>query len=251
MSDDQNSTGAPNIAPIILALLWAGTLEWYVAFPVVGLIVTGIVYLVIAGWAYRHRARLVSRGSFWLGIGLFLLATLGGLSFATSPLAQHAIIILTAMVAWIYLDQATHQVAPVLQGRVAMFVMTLTYAAAIVTLLNLRTFVVAPLWFVIGLGTFIGTLVCIIVWLDLEIPFSRFRRVVPWIIWLAAEIMVLAWWLPTSFYVSAVVATTILMLFVNLGRHVWRDTWEPARGRRYILIGGAVLLLVLLTARWF
>ncbi len=239
------------IAPIAIALLWGGALEWYRAQPTVGVFSVGAVFLVVLWWAYVHRQHLVSRSSFWLGVAAYFAATLGALSFIASVPIQHLIIAAIAVVAWIYLDQATHHMTEDLQGRVAVFVMTVTYFCAMLSLLNFAVFVFQPWWVVVAGGTVMFILLTMIVWLDVGIPAKKFRRGLLWMGWLGAEIALVAWWLPTSVYVSSVVATTMGMLMIHLGRHVWRDSWDASRGKRYVAIGLAVILLTILTARWF
>lgn len=238
-------------APTAFAFLWAVALELYRFRPFYGLAVSVAVFLSISIWAFRHRQHLVSRRSFWLGIGIFLLASLGALSFFSLAVAQQTVILGTAVIIWFYLNQATHQTSADLQGRMAIFIMTATYFAGVMSLLSFAIFMVQPWWLVLIIGTILYTLVAVIVWLDLEVPWATFRRALPWVAWLGAELILVAWWLPTSIYVGSAVATIVGMMFINLGRHVWRGTWEINRGRRYLIISISVLLLVLLTARWF
>lgn len=128
--------------------------------------------------------------------------------------------------------------------------MTIAYFSGVMALLSLGIFATQPWWVVISAGTVLYLLVAIIVWLDLEVPFMMFRRSLPWVAFLGAELMTVAWWLPTSVYVSAGLVTTLGLLFIHLCRHVWRRTWEPARGRRYVAVGLSIVAIILLTARW-
>lgn len=250
MDQQPTTTAVPRFAPALIALLWVGALEWYRVNPKIGAIAMVVVFAATSIWAYRHRQHLVSRGSFWLGITVYAVTGLGALSFVSTPFSQHLVIAIMSIVAWFYLRQAVRPTSSELQGRTATFVMSLVYFSGVMSLLSLGIFARQPWWVVVGGGTVLYTLVAAIVWLDLEVPLRNFRRSLPWMAFLGAELMGVAWWLPTSVYASSILVTTIGVLFIHLGRHVWGDTWRPARGRRYLAIGLAIVVLVLLTARW-
>lgn len=250
MDQPQATAASPRFAPVFFAALWLAALEWYRIAPRIGVFGLVVVLVVTSWWAFQHRHRLVSRGSFWLGITVYGATSLGALSFVGLPLAQHFVIVATAVVAWLYLRQAVSHTSSELQGRTAVFVMAIAYFSGVVALLSLGIFVTQPWWVVISSGAVLYLLIAVIVWLDLEVPLVVFRRSLPWVFFLGAELMTVAWWLPTSIYVSAGLATTLGLLFVHLGRHVWRRTWEAARGRRYLAVGLSLVTIILLTARW-
>lgn len=55
---------------------------------------------------------------------------------------------------------------------------------------------------------------------------------------------------PLGMYVSALLVTTVYYMFVNLSRYFYLNSLDSDRIRRYLLIGGSVFLLTLLTAPW-
>jgi len=250
MSDQTESLKNPKIAPIFFALLWAGALEWFRLQPQWGLVGVLVVFIIISLWAFQHRQRLVSRRSFWLAIAVFMVTMVGMMSFLTNIIAQHVMTGGTALVIWFYLQQATNPTPEELQGRVMTFMMTWAYWAGMLALLSFGIFTVQPWWLLTIIGAMLYLMVAAIVWLDLQVPWEKFRRALPWMAWLGAELMLVVWWLPTSTYVGSIVATAVGMLFVHLCRHVWFNSWSPGRGRRYIIMGLGIIALVLITARW-
>lgn len=55
---------------------------------------------------------------------------------------------------------------------------------------------------------------------------------------------------PLGMYASALLVTAIYYMFVNLSRYFYLHSLDSARIRRYLIIGGSVFLLTLLTAPW-
>jgi hypothetical protein len=179
-----------------------------------------------------------------------MLASVSMVSFVTSPVAKYATLISSGILLWMYLRQATLPTSNELQGRMMIFLMTLSFWSGMVALYFLGVMVNWPWWRVISIGAVFYVVVATIVWLDLQVAFKTFRRALFPMFWLGAELAAIGWWLSTSVWVSSFIVTVLGMMMVHSTRHVWLNSWKPGRGKRYLILGITVLLSVLLTAKW-
>lgn len=238
------------LSDLALSLAWFTVLEIMMSHPYPGMIAAAVVMLISMAWVFRRRGNLTSVWSFRIGSFLFLLTSAVALAFMTSPLSKHGLAVLSAVVLYIFFAQAEGDIPDELQGRITTFVMTVSFWFAIMSLLSFGIFVNGKWWQLVIAAVPIYTIIAAVIWLELGVSWLKFRHILPMIAWLGAELMLVAWWLPTSILVGSVVATIIGMLFLHLCRHIWLGTWKPGRGRRYIVIGVTIMLVVLLSARW-
>src|SRR5262249_11144792 len=137
-----------------------------------------------------------------------------------------------------------------LQGRVTLFVMTISYWFGWVSLLNMHVLLNLQTWWLMMAAVLLTAAVAVIVWLDGGVPAPTVRRRLWLPLWLSAELWVAVWALPTSALVGSTIAVTVMMLWLQFCRHLWRNTWRPDRSQRYVLVGATAIILALLTARW-
>lgn len=240
----------PQFAPFLWGIIWAAVQWWYLQQPHVGLWVCVGVAIIVSMWAYRHRMKLVSPRSFWLGTLVFLISSLSVISFISDDRTKILTIIATGMMLWLFLRQAIQATSDELQGRMMTFAMTLSYWFGMVSIFYLSVVAIRPWWQVVIGGSVLYLLVATIVWLDLRVPAARFRHAFFPMLWLGAELALIGWWLSSSVLVAAFVVTVPGMLMIHLCRHVWLESWKPGRSRRYLVFGLSLLVLVILTARW-
>lgn len=238
-------------AGVVLAgLLWLGALEWLIVQPSIGIwaaAATAVLIVTVGGlW-------LSMRGSRWLlMVHLFVVVATSAtaLSFVTERLWQHGVAIIAAGLVVGAFRQAFEPSELLLRGRLAAFSMTIVMWFGWVSILSVNVFTNLATWWLTLFGAVLMTAVTVVVWAEAEVPWRKFGRWLPvWALW-GAEMALVIWWLPTSIIVSSIVATTIIMLFLQAARHYWLDTWSPDRGRRYITVGSTIVIAVLLTARW-
>jgi len=238
-------------AGVVLAgLLWLGALEWLIVQPTIGLwaAATAAVLIVMVGGLW-----LSIYGSRWLlMVHLFVVVATSAtaLSFVTDRLWQHAVAIVGAGLVISAFRQALEPAEQHLRGRLAAFGMTIVMWFGWLSILSVNVFTNLATWWLMIFGAVLMTGVTIVVWAEADVPWRRFSRWLPvWAFW-GAEMALVIWWLPTSIIVSSIVATTIIMLFLQAMRHYWLATWSADRGRRYVAVAGGIVTAVLLTARW-
>lgn len=235
---------------ISLGVIWFGVLEVLLRWPQVGIWVGFGVAALLTFWTSRWRTRERSRWSLPLAVALISLTSFGTLIFSSNHAAQHLVAILSAVTLTSFLDQAQQDLPDELRGRLASFAMAVCLWFGWLTMLSAGTFLSLAWWWLVIGGAVLTTMVAVVFWLEAGIEVVLFRRWLPAFAWLGAEVMIVTWWLPTSVFVGSVVAATILLLFLQTCRHLWRGQWEPGRGRRYLVTGLTIICLVLLTARW-
>lgn len=240
----------PQLAPFLWGVAWSGVLWWFLRQPAMGIWYALGLAVLVSLWAYRHRQHLVSPRSFWWGTAVFLLASVTMISFVTSSVAKYATLVMSGILLWAYLRQAIQQTNEELQGRMMIFIMTLSYWSGMASLYFLGIMMSWPWWQIFSIGAIWYAMVATIVWLDLRVALKTFRRALLPMVWLGAELAAVGWWLSTSVWTSSVLVTVLGMMMVHMSRHVWLDTWKPGRGKRYILLGVSVMAMVILTAKW-
>lgn len=259
-------SGWPAWLPSVIGLLWFVGLEFIIqsgdrrTVEVIGLSLAAAIMLITVVWQWRADRRRQRPPDGSLGTWLILLSSIGATIFAgaltnaSSMVVRHLpahIVALTSailLVGWLH-HQERHVIDP-LRGRFAVFAMTIVVWWTIISLLSWAVFLSLSVWWVVGGGAAVALLASLVVWWDAGVATETIRRaLIPTAI-IGLEVMAVSWWLPTAVLVGATVATTIIIFFIQVGRHLWLHTWHPGRGRRYVLTGGLVLALVLLTARW-
>ncbi len=233
-----------------LGVIWFVALEAVLRWPRAGAWLALGLGVLLAVWTSRWRTRERSRWSLPLAVALMTLTSLGALIFTSHHLAQHLMALLSAVTLTSFLDQAQHEMADELRGRLASFSLAVSLWFGWLALLSAGTFLSVDRWWLVLGGAALTTAVAVVLWLECGMGSPLWRRWLPVFGWLGAETMLVTWWLPTSVLVGSVVATTLLSLMIQSSRHVWQGTWEPGRGRRYVLVGSAIMLLVMVTARW-
>lgn len=235
---------------VLAGLLWLGALEWLIIQPTFGVWAAGVAAIMI-----------VAAGGLWLGLNasrwllivhLFVVVATSAtaLSFVTDRIWQHGVAIIGAGLVMGAFRQAFEPGELILRGRLAAFSMTIVMWFGWLSILSINIFTNLATWWLMIFGAILMTAVTVVVWAEAEVPWRRFSRWLPlWALW-GAEMALVIWWLPTSIIVSSIVATTIIMLFLQATRHYWLDTWSADRGRRYISVGSTIVAAVLLTARW-
>lgn len=237
-------------AVIGAGLLWFAVLEWLIAQPHIGAWAAGIaaVVIILVGGIW-----LSIQGSRWLLMNhLFVVLVTSGLAltFVTDPTWRHGVAVVGAGMVMAAFRQALEPPEHHLRGRLAAFTMTIVMWFGWISIFSVNVFTNLTTWWFLLFGAAITTAVAIIVWAEADVPWSRF---VPWLpVWaiFGAEVAAVTWWLPTSIFVSSIVATTLLMLVFQAMRHYWLETWTSDRGRRYVSVGLSIIVVVLLTARW-
>ncbi len=259
-------SGSPVWLPTALGVLWFMSLEFIIqagerrTIEIIGLGLSAATLLLAVTWQWLADRRRQQPPDGSLGTWLIMMATIGATVFAgaftsaNSVLVRHApahvvaVIGSLLLVGWLHHQE--RRVIDPLRGRFAVFSMTVAIWWMVISLLSWSVFLSLPLWWVIGGGGAAGVLASLVVWWDAGIQSGIIRRALLPTAFISLEIATVTWWLPTAVLVSATVATTLLIFYMQVGRHLWLHTWHPGRGRRYLLAGGAVLVFVLLTARW-
>lgn len=231
-------------------LLWLGVLEWVIAQPAVGIWGAGaaVVLIIVVGGVW-----LSLQGSRWLlmtHLFVVLVASGTALLFVTNESWKHGVAIVGAGLVMAAFRQALEPPEPILRGRLAAFAMTLVTWFGWVSILSVNVFTNLATWWLMLFGAILTTIVAAIVWAEADVPWRQFARWLGWWFIFGAEMTIVIWWLPTSILVSSIVATTLQLLIVQAVRHHWLGTWTADRGRRYMTVGGSIIIAVLLTARW-
>jgi hypothetical protein len=208
--------------------------------------------LVISGLSWYYLRHHLPRWALPLTVFVLLLASVAALSVVNIRWWQHSIAVISTVSLYLLLrgdDLITGQPQ---RGRLT----SLTMAVAVFFLwlaaltFGVGLYVPIPWWWLAIIAGVSTAAVAFVTWASIDVPVSRFRRALPWTAVVGAELMMAIWWLPTPSHVGAIVATTIIMLWLQACRHLWLNDWQPGRGRRYIIIGTTVVCLLLLTARW-
>ncbi len=276
ISNDMNPTSLSSLQASRLGPpVWLGTaigLAWFVAAELIiasanrrslalaGFGLAAVVMVVTIIQQYLHDRR---RGRVPIGaLGALLICTsavgvvifAGGLTSVTSvvwrqlPAHLMAVVSSSLLTGWWHHQQ--RQVADPLRGRFAAFIMTIVVWSFGFTALSWAVFLGLPLWRLLVVTVITSSLASVVVWLDAGLEPSRVWRTLGPTVVLTAEIWIVSWWLPTAVLVGTTVATTMCLLYTQVARHLWLHTWHPGRGRRYALVGLAVIGLTLLSARW-
>lgn len=247
------ASGRRIIGPLVIVLtvfVWVGALEYAIRYPSASLWLAAVAAAAVAGLAASVTRRRPSRRSIILGMAVLFGTTAAVLLFAPGARWQQAVVVVSAVLALmlIRLPDVAHRSE--LQGRVMMFIMTMVMVFGWAAILSFGVFFSVRWWWLMLMAVVLTGVVAVIVWEDAGAAWVRWRRHLPFVLVLAAEMLLVIWWLPTTVVVGSVVATTMLMLALQIFRHLWLETWKPGRGRRYLIIGVTVVGLVLVTARW-
>lgn len=234
--------------------MWLGALLFTIARPKPGVYVTaavllGLVWLTL--WLAQQREELARPRLAALATLLYLMATFGAISFTGSHLTQQVIAVVSAIVFFLSSRHWHRTKEPLFRGRVAAFMMTFAVAGLWYTLLSANVLVVLSWYWLLVLAAGLTMAVAVVVWREAALPWPHVRQALPAVIIFGVEVMLATWWLPTVPFVGTIIATTMLMLTLQFTRHIFKGDWTPGRGRRYMAIGMAIVIIVLATARWF
>lgn len=249
----ERSEGIFEIVSFIAALMWSGSLLLTIARPKPGMYLTIIVLIGLSWltlWLAQQREELARPRLAAVATFLFLTATIGALSFTSSRTAQMLIAISSGIVFYLSLRHFHRTKEPIFRGRVAAFMMTFAVAGVWYTLLSANVLVVLSWWWLVLVMGAMGVAIAVIVWRESALPWPLVRMGLAPMAVVAMEAMLVTWWLPTVPLVGTIVGTTFLMLVLQFARHYFKGDWTPGRGRRYVLIGSIICIIVLASARW-
>ncbi|MBI5405328.1 MAG: hypothetical protein HY976_03835 [Candidatus Kerfeldbacteria bacterium] len=254
MEEVTNQTQPPasrfGVVVVSIGLVWFAIIEAMLRWQQAGVWTALGFALLIAVISTRWRTRERSRWSLPPAVLLICLSSLGAVLFTSNNLAQHLVAGLSAISLISFLDQAQHEMADELRGRLASFTLAVALWFGWMTLLSAGTFFPLDWQWVVAGGAAMTGVVGLVLWLESGIALRDFIRWLPAVVWLGGEVMLVTWWLPTSVFVGSVVAVTVLTLFLQAARHIFQHRWEPGRGRRYVVVGTSIITIVLATARW-
>ncbi len=234
---------------VVPAALWLAGLEMAIRYHRVGLLMAAGIGLVLLAWAAWQWRRKLSNSVVAVATTMLAVTTLGGLSFAAGAWAQQTIIVVSVLTLYLVGQQRQRQHDD-LRGR------TMAFATALFIWLTWFSFLSASVylnirmpWLVLG-ASIMTAAAAHLVWLESGIDPKKYRWGLLAVAWFGAELFAVTWWLPTSIFVGSAVATTVVALLIQASRHLWKGHWEAGRSRRYVVIGGAIIMVVLLSARW-
>lgn len=233
----------------IIAIVWGAGLELAVNSHRLGLyILIGLtlVFCFTALWWLRRQA-LTSAGA--ITIIMLMITGPAVISFISGIALQHLVVISLVLLSWLAWNERNYHDHP-LAGRLPAFINSITLLCVWVTLLSTTIYLNVSWWWmtiVAGVAT-VG--VTMAIWLTSGLGWRTVRWGYLVFAWLGMELFALSWALPIAIFVRSVLATTILSLTIQASRHLWLEQWEAGRGRRYLIIGSTICLIVLITARW-
>jgi hypothetical protein len=233
-----------------LAAVWLGAIELVINTLLVGAIAIALASALVIGWTFFGRHQVTSRLALRIGMILILISTIGALVFLPHGALIQLLCWGSAALVFIYGQQATEPTPTLLQGRLTTFAMVVVIWLILLASLSWAVYINGQWWEVGLVGLVTVPLVATVICLELGVAGRQIRSIIPWLAGLGAELFIATWWLPTAVIVGATVTTVVVTLFIHAVRHVWVGNWQPARARRYLIIGLAIVSLVLLTARY-
>lgn len=117
-------------------------------------------------------------------------------------------------------------------------------------LFGLSVFFSQPAWALFLVWMLVVTLLTLSVMVAHNISFDQSRSSVIVSGVLLGEFFWVLLLSPLGMYASALLVTTVYYMFVNLSRYFYLRSLDSARIRRYLIVGGTVFVLTLLTAPW-
>ncbi len=221
-----------------------------------GCIALGLV--VIATWQLTGRSIVNVR--FWrllitpllsLGAGLLFL------SFIETSLLKQVTILTLVIFLWAYLEilflrfhfRPRYQAHSLENITAHLSALGVFFAGS--GMLGLSIFIGLPQWqMAIAWAVFIFALVYELSWSSgLTVKTTWHYLAVITVI--STELFVAVYFLPTSMYVGGVLLATSYYLMIGLARNWLLDVKEPSVVKRYVGVSMAVIVAVLLTAKWF
>lgn len=230
--------------------VWFGALELMRLRPAFGWVVvaaTAVIFCLLASRFGRGSVKFVSV----VGTLLMLLGGFGMLFFISGTVVQHVITAAAGIMLMVWFQHQRSAESSEVRGRAMAFLMTLAVASIWSAILHFGILLNVQWWILALGGLTLSFLTALVMWMEFGIPWKKLRAAGFMMAVLGAELTIAVWWLSTSVFVGAVIATTALMLMIRVGRHIMLQTWKTGRGRRYLAIGLTIILLMLFTARWF
>ncbi|MBI5621948.1 hypothetical protein HY933_03745 [Candidatus Falkowbacteria bacterium] len=223
------------------------------------LIVGALWYLTLRPLAVSQLQRSLHRAEFWRFLitpGLFVVAVYFFLLLLERPASRQFIIIGSVILLTIILQNLFDRFYrgarypansfESISGNVNSLSLFLLVAVAY----GLLTFLDLPVWLLVGPLLVVATLLSYqTMWISgLELKQS-------WLYVLILDVIVVEmFWallfLPNTFYVKALSLTAVYYVVINLSRNSLIDILNRTMIVRYVLTGGVVLGLILLTAQW-
>ena len=238
------------ITPAIGAL-WLAVLEFIIVRPRPGLIaaaiVLAIVLTLVLRWPLADRPRMMQAGL----VLLTSLATISVLGIVVGQMGQQVVALLGAIMVGVTFWQSEDVLQGVQhRGRAILSLVTADIFFGWVSILTIGIILTWPWWLTILFGLALTVAAAILAWTDAGMTMRFITKRLPFVAIIGTEIMAVTWWLPTNPIVGAIIATTLIMVTLQIFRHLWQSTWEAGRGRRYILVSTSIIALIILTARW-
>lgn len=252
MSEDASAASPSTFSPATgLALFWAIALTATVIWPNVGIWFMPAAVVVMTLFLWRFDQANEPR---WLrpSITFFFSATSGVALFIAGSLWSQVLVVIISvgLLAW-YLGLAANTDQTTI-GRVVNLILALAIFFFWLALLSLAAglYIVVPWWWLIVSASLVTTAVAVMQWAAGGVPFHTYRSALPLIAVMAAELFTAVWWLPTVVTVGSTIAATVIILWLQVCRHIWQGSWAAGRGRRYLVVGFSLVMLLLISARW-
>jgi len=252
------------LVPLLVFLLWEWWLAWPRALIEIGFLVFVLValeiwYLTLRPVAVTQLQVALHRKEFWrffLMPGFFILAINLFLLIVDNSFWQQVIIVATALLLLMILQnlfdrfhQASRYPANSFES-LSGIINSISLFLLVTILYSFSTFLDLSIWFLALL--FLGTTTLLTyqtMWIaGIEIKRSWFYILI--IDLVLVELFWVMFFLPNTFYVKALIVTILYYLAVNLSRNYLINLLNRKMIWRYLIIGGIILLLVLLTAQW-
>lgn len=246
----ENTSGkSQSIILVFVTLLWLAALETVIRYHGIGIYIAAGMAVVIMLWAIwqwrgHHMTNVASVATFMIAI-----TTMAAVSFVPGPWPQHIVTVVSVGLLWL-VGKQRQRAHDDLRRRTMAFTTAVLIWFSWYGLLSASVYVNIAIYWLVPVAAVMTTTAALVGWLETDLTLRQVRWGLLAMAWFGAELFVVTWWLPTAILVSSTVATTIVALLVQATRHLWKGHWEPGRSRRYVLVGSAVIVAVLATARW-
>ncbi len=223
-------------------------------------VVSGIVLLL---GIYFITLQNILKSKFWMHCitPLLLLASgWGTMLFLENVALRYVVVITVITLVWIYLktiyiyyNQRQKYQAHALENisNYANVVAIFLYS---ITLYNFFLFALFPFWQSLVVGVLVSMIVVLGVTAQmLWVSTIRIRETwmyIAIVVATIAEVIFVTRFLPVSIFVSASITTIAYYAIVGIVRNYLLDIFETKVLRRYTLVSGILLLIILFTAKW-
>ena len=224
---------------------------WYV-FTALLLVITAIFLLKLFKWQYQNKEFLL----FSLCLFLFIGSANAFLFFLEGELARFVLILFTALLSgfycyniFLYLYNQKSYIPYSLQNTSA-YLNVVSFFLLMASFYSLELFFSLPFYLVILL-VFLLTFILLAqtIWVNkISLKKEIFFLVIVGLI--MAELFWAIHYLPTSFYVNALISAIAYYLVINISLNYLSGKKDAKSIKRTLFIGLIMLILVLATAQW-